>query len=181
MAIIDDIQSQVYERRTAAAWKSINELCGRKLTPLSCIKASSIDQVRERLQQHHANVLNRPPPPLPINDDDDVITDTPDLDPSKVKGPITTAELQAALSTSKLSFSSGPVGIPVIVLRIEDDILYTINQSSKMFGSEYIIPSQWKHSIIVSIPKKRSSLSLDNQRGIDKSCAISKPRNKILF
>ena len=44
MAIIDDIQSQIYERRTAAAWKSINELCGRKTTPLSCIKASSIDQ-----------------------------------------------------------------------------------------------------------------------------------------
>ena len=35
----------IYERRTAAAWKSINEFCGRKSTPLSCIKASSIDQV----------------------------------------------------------------------------------------------------------------------------------------
>ena len=43
MAIIDDMLSQIYERRTAAAWKSINELCGRKSTPLSCIKASSID------------------------------------------------------------------------------------------------------------------------------------------
>ena len=109
MAIIDDIQSQVYERRTAAAWKSINEFCGRKSTPLSCIKASSIDQVEEKLQQHYANVLNRPPPPLPINDDDDdVITVTSDLDPSRVTGSITTAELRAALSTSKLSSSSGP-------------------------------------------------------------------------
>ena len=50
-----------------------------------------------------------------------------------------------------------------------------------MVDSEYNIPSQWKHSIIVSIPKKGSSLSLDNQRGIAKSCAISKLRNKILF
>ena len=75
MAIIDDIQSQIYERRTAAAWKSINEFSGRKSTPLSCIKASSIDQVKEELQQHYDNVLNRPPPPSPINDDDDdVIT-----------------------------------------------------------------------------------------------------------
>ena len=184
MAIIDDIQSQIYERRTAAAWKSINELCGRKSTPLSCIKASSIDQVKEKLRQHYANVLNRPPPPLPINDDDDVITVTLDLDPSKVTCPITTAELQAALSTSKLSSSSGPDGIPVIALMIkefEDDILNTINQSSKMVDSEYSIPSQWKHSIIVSIPKKGSSLSLDNQRGIAKSCALSKLRNTILF
>ena len=159
VAIIDDIQSQIYERRTAAAWTSINEFCGRKSTPLSCIKASSIDQVKEKPQRHYANVLNMPPHPLPINDDDDVITVTPDLDPSKVTGPITTAELLAALSTSKLSSSSGPDSIPVIALRIEefeDNIPNTINQSSKMVDSEHNIPSQWKHSIIVSIPKNGS-------------------------
>ena len=141
MAIIDDIHSQIYERRTAAAWKPINGLCGRKSTPLSCIKASSMDQVKEKLRKHYANVLNRPPPPSPINDD--VVTVSPDLDPSKVTGPITTSELPAALSTSKLSSSSDPDGIPVIALRIEDDILNTINQSSKMVVSEYNIPSQW--------------------------------------
>ena len=42
MAIIDDIQSQIYERRIDVAWKSLNELCGRKSTPLSFIKAISI-------------------------------------------------------------------------------------------------------------------------------------------
>ena len=121
---------------------------------------------------------------MPNNDDDDVITVTPDLDPSKVTGPITTAERRVALSTSILSSSSGPDGIPVIAQRIEefeDDILNTINQSSKMVDSEYNIPSQWKHSIIVSTTKKMSPLSLDNQRGIAKTCAISKLRNKILF
>ena len=56
-----------------------------------------------------------------------------------------------------------------------------INQPSKMADSDYNIPSQWKHLIIVSIPQKGSSLSLDNQRGIARSCAISKIRNKILF
>ena len=79
-----------------------------------------------------------PPPPVPINDDDDVITVTPDLDPSKVTGPITTVVLRAALSASKLSSSSCPDGIPVIALRIEEfeeDILNTINQSSKMVDS----------------------------------------------
>ena len=49
MAIINNIQPQIYEQRTAAAWKSINEFCGRKSTPLSCVKASSIDQVKEKL------------------------------------------------------------------------------------------------------------------------------------
>ena len=50
-----------------------------------------------------------------------------------------------------------------------------------MVDSEYNIPSQWKHSIIVSISKKGSSLSLYNQRGIAKSWAISKLRNKVPF
>ena len=132
MAIINDIQSQIYERRTATAWKSVDEFCRRKLSPLSCTKASSINEVIEKLRQQYANFLNRSPPPSPINDDDDVITDSPDLDPSKVTGPITTTELRATLSTSKLSFS-GPDGIPVIALRIEefeDDILNTTTQSS---------------------------------------------------
>ena len=124
---------------------------------MSCINANWTDQVKEKLRQHYANVPNRPPPPSPINDDGDINTVSPDLDPSKVTGPITTTELRAALSTSRLSSSSGPDGIPVIALRIEEfgnDILSTTSQSSKMIDSEYNIPSQLKHSIIVSIPKK---------------------------
>ena len=124
--IIKDIQSQIYERRFAAAWKSINEFCRRMSTPLSCIKDSLIDKVKETLQQHYANFLNRPPPPSQINDDDDdVITVSPDLDPPEV---ITTAELRATMSTSKLLMAL--TVIPVIALRIEvfkDDILNTIN------------------------------------------------------
>ena len=50
-----------------------------------------------------------------------------------------------------------------------------------MVDSEYNVSSQWKQSIILSIPKKGSSLSLDNQRGIAKSCAISKISYKILL
>ena len=49
MAIMDDILSQMYERRQAAALKSINEPSGRRSTPLSCIKACSVDEVKEML------------------------------------------------------------------------------------------------------------------------------------
>ena len=49
LAIIGDIHSHICERRTAAAWKSINEFCERKSTPLSCIKSSSIDKIKETL------------------------------------------------------------------------------------------------------------------------------------
>ena len=93
-------------------------------------------------------------------------------------------KLWAVLSTCIQSSSSGPDGIPVIdqwIEELEDNILDPINQSPKMIDSKYNIPSQWKHSIIVTIPKKGSSLSLDNQQGIAKSCAITKIQNKILL
>ena len=121
---------------------------------------------------------------MPINDDDDVITVTPDLDPSKVTGPITTAELQAALSTSRLSSSSGPARIPVIALWIKefrDDILNTINQLSKMVDSEFDkIHLNGSIRLLCLFPKM-GLYSLDNQLRIATSCAISKIQYKIIF
>ena len=104
-----------------------------------------VDEVKEKIRRHYDNVINKPPSPSTINmDDDDITIVTLDLDSPEVTGPITTTELLAALSTSKLSTSSGIDGIPVIALRIEefeDDIPYFINQSSKMLDSEYNISS----------------------------------------
>ena len=113
----------------------MNEFCGRRSTSLSCIKSSSINKVTITLLRHYANVLSRSHLPSLINDNDDVATVSYDLDPSEITGLITTVEGRAALSTSILFSSSGPDGIPVIALRIEefeDDVLYSINQSSKM-------------------------------------------------
>ena len=43
-----------------------------------------------------------------------------------------------------------------------------------------ITPDKLKHSIIVSIPQKGNSSSLENQRGITKSFAFAKLTNKLL-
>ena len=63
---------------------------------------------------------------------------SPGLDPPEITSHVTTSECQAALSTFIMYFSSGHGGIQVIALRIEvleDDIVSTIIQSSKMIGS----------------------------------------------
>ena len=132
----------------------------------------------------HVGFIFKSCPPSPIIYDDDFATYSPDLDHSEVTGPITTAELRAALSTTKQSSSYGHNCNTFIALQIkefEDGILDTINQSWKMVNTEYNISSQWKHLIIVCIKKKWSSLSLDNQRGTAKSCAIFKIRKKLFF
>ena len=44
-----------------------------------------------------------------------------------------------------------------------------------------MINDKWKHSTIVSIPKKGNLSSLENQHGIEKSCAFAKLTNKLLL
>ena len=53
--------------------------------------------------------------------------------------------------------------------------------NSILSNNDNIVPDKWKHSIIVSIPKKGNSSSLENQRGIEKSCAFAKQTNKLLL
>ena len=64
---------------------------------------------------------------------------------------------------------------------LEEDVLNVINSHSILSDNDNTVPDKWKHSIIVSIPKKSNSLSLENQCGIAKSCAFAKLTNKLLL
>ena len=67
---------------------------------------------------------------------------------------------------------------------LEDDVLNELNvqnSHSILSNNDNIVPGKWKHSIIVSIPKMGNSSSLENQRGIAKSCDFAKLTNKLLL
>ncbi|KAL8624737.1 hypothetical protein ACOMHN_002432 [Nucella lapillus] len=75
-------------------------------------------------------------------------------------------------------------GIPARILMIPElveEITSVLNSHSKISSPDNQVPSEWTKSIIVSIPKKGSSKSLDNQRGISKTCALAKLFNKTLL
>ena len=55
------------------------------------------------------------------------------------------------------------------------------NRQSKALKNENTIPDVWRKSVIVSIPKKGNSTSLDNQRRIAKTCSSAKLFNKVLL
>ena len=93
-------------------------------------------------------------------------------------------EIRIALETSRSNTAPGSDGIPTRVLQLcelEEDVLNVLNSHSILSNNDNTVPVKWKHSIIVFIQKKGNSSSLENQRGIAKSCAIAKLTNKLLL
>ena len=64
---------------------------------------------------------------------------------------------------------------------LEEDVLNVLSSHSILSDNDNTVPDKLRHSIIVSIPNKGYSSSLENQRGIAKSCAFDKLTNKLLL
>ena len=58
---IDDIDKHTLECRSAEAWKAINLFCGRKFWYMNCVNAESTDNMKLRIKDHYAAVLNQAP------------------------------------------------------------------------------------------------------------------------
>ena len=96
----------------------------------------------------------------------------------------TIPETRTALRTSGLNTAPGSDGILTRVLQLcelEEDVLNVLNSQSILGDNRITVPDKWKHSIIVSIPKKGNASSFENQRGFAKSCAFAKLANKLLL
>ena len=81
-----------------------------------------------------------------------------------------------------MNTAPGSDGIPTRVIQLceLEDVLNVLNSHS-ILSDDNTVPDKWRHSIIVSIPKKGNSPSLENQRGITKGCTFAKLINKLLL
>ena len=142
------------------------------------MNAESIDYMKLRIKNHYAAVLNQAP-------SDNVVKVFYDSSPltNKYDCSFTIPEIHIALRTSRSNTAPGSDGIQTRVLQLYEleDVLNILNSHSILSNNDNIVPDKWKHSIIVSIPKKGNSSSLENQRGIAKSCAFAKLTNKLLL
>ena len=132
-----------------------------------------------RIKNHYAAVLNQAPSDnlVRVFLDSSLLTNKHDYS-------LTFPEIRMALKTSRSNTAPGSDGMPTRVLRLcelEEDVLNVLSSHSILSDNDNIVPDKWKHSIIVSIPKKGNSSSLENQRGIAKSCAFAKLTNKLLL
>ena len=176
---IGDIEKHTVECRSAEAWKAINLFCGRKFRFTNCPNAESIDDMKLRIKDHYAAVLNQEP-------SDDLVKVFSDSSPltNKYDYSFTIPKICIDLKTSRSNTAHGSVGMPTRVLQLcelEEDVLNFFSSHSILSNNDNTVPDKWKHSIIVSIPKKSNSSSLENQRGIAKSCAFAKLTNKLLL
>ena len=139
----------------------------------------SIDNMKLRIKDHYAAVLNQAPSDNLVK----VFFDSAPLT-NKYDYSFTIPKIFIALKTSRLNTAPGSDGIPTPVLQLcelEEDVLNVLNSHSTLSNNDNTVPDKWKHSIIVSIPKKGNSSSLEDQRGIAKSCAFVKLTNKLLL
>ena len=152
------------ECRSAEAWKAINLFCGRKFRFTYCVNADLIDNMKLRIKHHCAAVLNQAP-------NDNLVKAKSDSSPltNKYDYSFTIPEIRIAPKTSRSN--TGSDGIPTRVFQLcelEEDVLSVLNSHSILCNNDNTVPDKWKHSIIVSIPKKGNSPSLENQRGVAK-------------
>ena len=142
------------------------------------MNAESIDNMKLRIKDHYAAVLNQAP-------SDNLVKVFYDSSPltNKYDYSFTIPEIHIALRTSRSNTAPGSDGIPTRVLQLceLEDVLNVLNSHSILSNNDNTVPDKWKHSIIVSIPKKGNSSSLENQRGIAKSCAFAKLTHKLLL
>ena len=92
-------------------------------------------------------------------------------------------DICTALRTSRSNTAPGLDGVLTRVLQLcelEEDVLNVLSSHSILSDNDNTVPDKWKYSIIISIPLTGNSSSLENQRGIAKSCAFAILTNKLL-
>ena len=143
------------------------------------MNAESIDDMKLKIKNNYATVLNQSP-------SDNLVRVFYESSPltNKYDHSFAIPEICAALRTSRSNTAPGSDGIGTRVIPIYEivkDVLNILISHSILSGNRNTVPGKWKHSIIVSIPKKGNSSSLEDQHGIAKSCAFAKLTNKLLL
>ena len=139
---IDDIEKHILECRSAEAWKEINLFYGRKFRYTNCVNAESIDNMRLRIKDHYAAVLNEEP-------SDNVVRVFSDSSPltNKYDYSYTIPEISIALTTSSSNTASGSDGISTRLLQLcelEEDVLNVLTSHSILSNNDNIVPDKWK-------------------------------------
>ena len=124
-----------------------------------------------RIKDHYAAVLNPAPSDNLVKDFSDSSQLTNKYDYS-----FTIPKICIALKTSRSNTAPGSDGIPTRVLQLcelEEDVLNVLNSHSILSNNDNIVPDKWKHSIIVSIPKKGNSSSLETSLVLQKAAKLT--------
>ena len=118
------------------------------------MNADSINYMKLRIKDHSAAVLSQAPSDnlLKVFSDSSPLTNKYDYS-------FTIPEIRIALRTSRSNTAPGSDGISTRVLQLcefEEDVMNVLISHSILSNNDNdnTVPDKWKHSVIVSIPKR---------------------------
>jgi hypothetical protein len=177
---VNDLSAQLDQAngagRSKEAWAIINRATGRKDRHRTILGAASLEDRLQKAAEYYHSLMNRAPAnPQELR---------PEYSSSQPENystlRFTHKDLRQALKNTRLDSSPGPDEIPSRALQVTArHVLTVINNHSAINGGRS--PETWRQSVIVSIPKKGTSTSLENQRGISLMCSAAKLSNRMLL
>lgn len=179
---IDEIVKEINEahasQQHAKAWKTINELTGRKASPSGKISASTQEERKQKWYDYFSKLLGEKPTP---NDEENDIAIEIVLENLGIDdGPFVMEEYRKAKQSLKEGKAAPDDGIvPEILKRCDlDDIMLDFCNKLHIDGEK---PDQWGINNIIPTPKKGDLSLVKNYRGIALSTMISKLCNKMIL
>ena len=130
------------------------------------------DEVDERWKEYFSELLNPAEVERPI--DEEV---TPRTEPNSL---ITTNEIKDAIKLMKNGKSPGSDGIPVEILKGNEDIVKWLARVFNVAWSEGRVPSDWGKAIICKIFKNGDRTECKNYRGISLLSQVGKIYERVL-
>ena len=173
---IDKLEKLDNTRKHREAWKSINNISGRKKGKTGILEGKNKEERVQNWHKHFKDLLGREP--QTSNNHEEIRTILHDI--GYLTGEFTMDELQKAKAKITLGKASGPDNIPPEVIKLCD-----IDQILLDFANDLLInkqkPSQWSISDIIPVPKKGDLSKGGNYRGISLNAIASKLVNRMIL
>ena len=169
---IDKIKNAAENRQSSVAWKTVNEVTGRKSTSKSKLKASSQEERLKLWKEHFQNLLGKPPSvsDKPI---ETVINSTLNV---KI-GNFTIDELESVKVKGRKAAGLDDVPPEVWKTGEFNDIL--LHLCNEVYNQNAI--DKWTEGCILPFPKKGDLGITNNYRGITLTAIAAKIYNSMLL
>ena len=173
---INKIEATHGEQQYGEAWKTVNDITGRKRSKEGQVSGSSPEERVTTWFTHFKKLLGEPPE---VDDPDEEIPPIyQDLD---IKDDLfTMEEFRKVKSTLKVGKAAGPDDIPPEVYKScdFDDICLDLCNRALLENEK---PELWSYMNIIPVPKSGDLSNTNNYRGISLICIIAKIYNRLIL
>ena len=170
---ISQIRNSATNKRSAEAWKTVNEITGRKSSNSSKLKAASQEERIQLWKSRFKDLLGKPP-----QVSNELITPIVQEELNIKKGNFYMEELVKALKSTQNHKACGLDEIPAEVWKLSDFHQILLNVCNSVYNGDSI--DRWTEGGILPFPKKRDLSIAKNYRGITLTAISENPDVEVL-